>query len=268
MNLKLDEIIKTSGDIWQKGWCESNGGNMSVRLDPKDWKDVKPEPDIWWPLPKDFPNLAGNYFLISASGKYLRNIEKFPEKNLGVIKINPTGTHYAKLWGFLNDAVPTSELSAHLSIHDVRTLDKNSEDKVVIHAHPKNLITLTYNDYITALDSKTLSKLIWKMHAEGIVVFPDGIGYLPWMMAGSNELANSSCELFNRHRIIVWERHGVVAVGRNLDSAFGLIDAAEKITEIYLTCLSTNGFFEPKGLSNWQLKQIAKNFNVKPIYKL
>lgn len=35
------------------------------------------------------------------------------------------------------------------------------------------------------MDTYSLTKLLWEMHAECIVVFPEGVEYLPWMIAGS-----------------------------------------------------------------------------------
>ncbi len=263
----IHEMIKASVDIWHKGWCEGNGGNISLKAqnDIIEFYHVN-ESDTsgnWIALTESYPELADTFFIISGSGRFLRNIELFPEKNIGLIKLNGKGSHYMKIWGFEGNTKPTSELPAHLSIHAVRKKISHGHDKVVIHVHPPNLIALSY---IEELTSEKLSKIIWKMHAEGIVVFPEGIGFLPWLMAGSKEIAVRSQELFKQHRIILWEHHGVLASGRNLDEAFGLIHTAEKLAEIYIKCISAGGI--KKELSSRQLGLIARNFNVKPAYKL
>jgi len=36
----IQEIIKTSSDMWQKGWAEANGGNISLRLRPEKTGDL------------------------------------------------------------------------------------------------------------------------------------------------------------------------------------------------------------------------------------
>ena len=79
----LTEIIKTSRDIWTKGWAEANAGNISLRLvrDAVDMETLKTKPREWTPLETRVPDLASEYFLVTGSGRYLRNIELYPENN-------------------------------------------------------------------------------------------------------------------------------------------------------------------------------------------
>ena len=35
-------------------------------------------------------------------------------------------------------------------------------------------------------------------------------------------------------RLVVWAQHGIYGAGRDLDETFGLIETAEKATEVYL----------------------------------
>ena len=37
----LNEIMKTSGDMWEKGWAERNAGNISVRLKEDDLEGIE-----------------------------------------------------------------------------------------------------------------------------------------------------------------------------------------------------------------------------------
>ena len=44
----IQEIIKTSQDMWQKGWAEANGGNISLRLKPDQIADaIDFSPSAW-----------------------------------------------------------------------------------------------------------------------------------------------------------------------------------------------------------------------------
>jgi rhamnulose-1-phosphate aldolase len=90
------------------------------------------------------------------------------------------------------------------------------------------------------------------------VVFPQGIEFLPWMMAGSMELGRATAEAISRRNLAVWQFHGICSCGRNLDEAFGRIDVAEKASEICLKVMAAGG--AKQTLSDFQLRSIADNF--------
>ena len=255
----IQEIAKTSQDMWQKGWAEANGGNISLRLKPDKMRGspaLKPKSD-WAPLAASLPTLGGERFLVTGTGRYLRNIAVFPEKNIGVIELDRKGARWRMLWGFEPAGRPTSELEAHLRTHAV--IKETSGDKLhaVIHTHATHLIALTY---ALKLTSETLTKLLWQSHAECIVGFPAGVEFIPWMMAGSSEIAAATAEALKRRTLAVWQHHGVFGVGRNLDAAFGIIDMAEKAAQIHLLARAAGGF--ACRLSTDQLRAIARNFGV------
>ncbi len=247
--------------MWQKGWAEANGGNISLRLKPEkldSLNGLKPK-SKWFPLALSLPGLASERFLVSGTGKYLRNITLFPEKNVGVIELDHHGAAYRMLWGFEDDGRPTSELEAHLRSHEVIKTASGDVKHAVIHTHAPHLIALTY---VLKLDTPTLTKLLWQSHAECVVGFPDGIEFIPWMMAGSTEIATATANALRRRPLAVWQFHGVFGTGRNLDAAFGLIDMAEKAAQIYLLSRSAGGI--TCALTTDQLTKIAANFRVRP----
>ncbi len=43
-------------------------------------------------------------------------------------------------------------------------------------------------NYVHSLDEKELTLTLWQMSTECIVVFPDGVGVLPWMLCGTKEI--------------------------------------------------------------------------------
>jgi len=257
----IQEIIKVSGDMWVKGWAERNAGNISLRIKKEEIEDdsqLKFDGE-WLTLSKKMENLAGEYFLVTGTGRFLRNIQVFPEKNLGIIEIDDSGAKYRIIWGYEGGGAPTSELPSHLLAHSVRKSATNGEDRVIIHTHPANLIALTY---ARELDTVSLSRLMWEMHAECVVVFPNGVEYLPWIMAGTDEIADATAKAFLKRDIVVWEYHGVFASGRNLDTAFGLIDTVEKASEIYIKAESIGGVVKKFTLE--QIDAIARNFGPAP----
>ncbi len=257
----IQEIIKTSSDMWQKGWAEANGGNISLRLKPEKMgnaPELRPKSE-WFPLEKALPGLAGEKFLVSGTGKFLRNISLFPEKNVGVVELDGAGARYRLLWGFEPDGRPTSELEAHLRTHEAVKKASNDVMHAVIHTHAPHLIALSY---ALELTTETLTKLLWQSHAECVVGFPGGIEFIPWMMAGSPEIAEATATALRVRPLAVWQFHGVFGTGRNLDAAFGIIDMADKAAQIYLMARSTGRI--ACTLNTDQVRRIAANFKVVP----
>lgn len=259
MQKLIDEIKKTSGDMARRGWAESNGGNISLRLNEQNYScfnDFKAKSGMV-ELPIAMPEIGGDRFLVTGTGRFLRNIEVFPEKNTGVIEIDAKGETYQLLWGYEPVGAPTSELPSHLLSHCRIKEKTNNQSFAFIHTHPNSIIALTYA--VANLDTKSLSKLLWQSHAECIVVFPQGVEFLPWVMAGSLDLGRATADALSRRNLALWQFHGICACGRNLDEAFGRIDVAEKAAEICLRVMAAGG--AKQTLSDSQLRAIAANFN-------
>ena len=66
------------------------------------------------------------------------------------------------------------------------------------------------------------------MITECIVVFPDGVGVLPWMVCGNEEIGLATAKKMETCRIVVWAHHGILASGSSLNDAFGLIETVNK----------------------------------------
>jgi rhamnulose-1-phosphate aldolase len=259
MPLFLQEIAKTSLDMWEKGWAEANGGNISLRLQPDRRVEQPAVKSDWIPLVDKLPDLAREQFLVTGTGRFLRNITLFPWKNVGVIELDESGGGYRVICGFEPTGAPTSELAAHLKTHAAIKVAFKDRKRAVIHTHAPNLIALTY---ALDLDSARLSKLLWESHVECIIGFPKGVEFIPWIMAGSAALGEATAQALRTRSLAVWQFHGIVGTGRNLDEAFGLIDMAEKAAGIFLAAKAAGGVINKPSLQ--QLKAIAANFKVEP----
>ena len=88
--------------------------------------------------------------------------------------------------------------------------------------------------YVHSLDEKAFTRTLWQMCTECIVVFPDGVNVLPWMLCGTNEIGEATAEKMRTARLVVWAQHGIYCAGKDLDETFGLIETAEKAAEIYM----------------------------------
>lgn len=94
-----------------------------------------------------------------------------------------------------------------------------------MHCHPTNLLAMTY---VHELSNQAFSHTLWQMSTECIVVFPEGVGVLPWMLCGTNEIGEATAKKMQDYRLVVWSMHGIYGAGKTMDEAFGLIETAEK----------------------------------------
>jgi len=94
------------------------------------------------------------------------------------------------------------------------------------------------------------------------VVFPDGVGILPWMVPGTDEIGQATAEKMASHSIVMWPFHGIFGAGPTLDETFGLIDTAEKSSEVIVKVLSMGGIRQ--SITTEQLVALGQRFNVKP----
>jgi len=255
-------MIKATHDAWQKGWDERNGGNISLMLDEAELAPYRTQLEAGreMTLADPVPALAGRVFLVTGSGKYFRNVELDPAGNLGIIRVNADGSRYHILWGLRDDARPTSELPAHFLSHAARLQTGHAAHRVVMHCHATNLIALTY---VLPLESARITRLLWEGSTECLVVFPDGVGVLPWMVPGTDEIGHETARLMQRHSMVLWPFHGVFGTGADLDEAFGLIDTAEKSAEVLVKVLSMGGF--KQSISREHLLALARRFGVTPM---
>lgn len=253
------EISKTASNMYRLGWDERNGGNISILLDISDvveYDDTSAEIRTL-PLGFDAAPLAGKYILVTGTGKYFKNVEDDPENNLGLIRVCPDGKTAQLVWGFADGGRPTSELPAHLMSHIAR-LESDPENRVVMHTHPTNILAMTY---VCELDDNAMTLELWRMCTECVIVFPDGVGVLPWMLCGTNEIGIATAEKMKEFRIVVWGQHGIYGVGRNLDEAFGLIETVEKAAQIYML---TAHLPIKNTITDDALRQLARAFKVIP----
>lgn len=249
----LDELVKITGDMWTRGWIEANGGNISVRLDDSQKADLSTDKaSDWIDLPTNLSELGDEIFLVTGTGKFLRNVAVDPLINAGFIQLNSDGTAYKIILGFNDGGRPTSEIAAHLGTHNILKTTKGNDARVVMHAHAVNMIALTCT---LKLNSNQLSKLLWQMQTESLIVFPYGVELVEWMVPGSNELGSATAQALSKRPIAIWQYHGVLATGKTMDQAFGRIHVAEKAAEIFMKTKAAGG---PAGfISNEQLTTMA-----------
>ncbi len=227
----LIEMVRTTTNMYAHGWDERNGGNISLLLDEAEVSEyLAMQPIRTLETGFTAPELDGKIFLVTGTGKYFKNVQYAPEVNLGIVRLIENGTKAVLLWGYSDGGKFTSEFPAHMMSHVAR-LGVDPENRVVMHCHPANLLAMTY---VHDLDEKAFTRTLWQMCTECLVVFPDGVNVLPWMLCGTNEIGEATAKKMETARLVVWSQHGIYGAGKDLDETFGLIETAEKAAEIYL----------------------------------
>ncbi len=255
----LKEMVRTAAVMYEHGWDERNGGNISLLLDQEEAAEYGRNAEIIRIIPTGFEmtDLEGKYFLVTGAGKYFKNVPTEPEKNLGLIRLVDGGRAAELLWGLCDGGKFTSEFPAHIMSHAARQ-KVDPSNRVVMHCHPPNLLAMTY---IHDLDERSFTRTLWQMSTESILVFPEGVNVLPWMLCGTREIGIATAEKMKTARLVVWAQHGIYGSGKNLDEAFGLIETAEKAAEIYMKIC---GLPWKQTITDAQLRQLAEYFSVEP----
>ena len=228
----MTDMIRTAENMYRQGWDERNSGNISLRLEASEVAQYLDTTRAERSFPTGFsaPELDGAFFLVTGAGKYFKNVPYAPQVNLGLVRLTEGGARAELLWGLADGGAVTSEFPAHMMSHAARR-QADADARVVMHAHPANLLAMTH---VHPLDERAFTRTLWQMCTESIMLFPDGVGVLPWMLCGTNAIGEATAEKMRDVRLVVWSLHGVYGAGRTLDEAFGLIETAEKAAEIYL----------------------------------
>lgn len=258
----VKEFIKIATDGWLKQWHERNGGNLSYRLTEQDVLQANPylgNCGEWLAIRAVVKGLAGEWFLVTGSGKFMRNVALDPIVSIGLIEIDETGERYRIRWGLEKGGKPTSELPTHLMNHEVKKASTNNRHRVIYHAHPTNVIALTF---VLPLDEHDFCARLWQMATECPVVFPGGIGIIPWMVPGGPEIGLETARKMEDYDAVIWAHHGMFCSGEDFDVTFGLMDTIEKAATILTTVLSTN---RPmlQTITAAQLETLASAFHVR-----
>lgn len=265
MNVLDAEFVKgfmrMADDGWKQGWHERNGGNLSYRIRPEEVESVREElhPGAWKPIGTSVPKLGGEYFLVTGSGKFMRNVTVKPADSFCIIELDQAGENYRICWGLVNGGRPTSELPTHLMNHEVKFIATGGRHRVIYHAHPANTIALTF---VLPLTDEAFTRELWEMATECPVVFPDGIGVVPWMVPGGRDIAVATSELMKKYDVAIWAHHGMFCSGEDFDLTFGLMHTVEKSAEILVKVRSMQDY-KRQTITPDDFRHLAKDFGVK-----
>jgi len=212
-------------------------------------------------LPQQVPELAGATFLVSGSGRRLREIIDDPAANIACIVVNEGG-RTGKLYTSHHRRFErvTSEFNSHLAVHYDQILSSGTNFHAVIHGQP---IHLTYLSHIPRYqDVQYLNAHLLRWQPETIINLPEGIGFIPFQVPSSAELMAGNIEALRRHRIVIWAKHGVMARSDiSIKRAADRVEYAE--TAAKYECLNLTVGEIGTGLSKDEILEICKTFDIK-----
>lgn len=255
---KVYDVAEVAGYLWQKGWAERNGGNITINITDQVDDEIRAMKAIAEPVAigATLPHLKGCYFYCKGTNRRMRDLARNPMANGSVIRILDDCAHYE----IIADAPvkPTSELPSHLSVHNY-LIAKGSTYKASVHTHPISLVAMSHNPWF--LEKDVLTNLLWSMIPETKAFCPRGLGIVPYMLPSSVELADATIKAIDdNYDVVMWEKHGVFAVGEDVMEAFDMIDVLDKSAHIYIDAKSMG--FTPDGMSQEQMNEISTVFHL------
>lgn len=257
LSAEIEKVAEVAGYLWQKGWAERNGGNITINITEYVDEEIKSMPAISVPIAigSELPYIKGCYFYCKGTQKRMRDLARRPMENGSIIRILDDCAHYEIIAD--SPVMPTSELPSHLSVHNY-LISKGSPYKASLHTHPIELVALTHCKKY--LEKDVATKMLWSMIPETKAFCPRGLGIIPYELPGSVKLADSTISQLDDYDVVMWEKHGVFAVDMDIMSAFDQVDVLNKSALIYIA--SRNMGFEPDGMSDAQMKEMTEAFNL------
>lgn len=258
-NLKavIDQVAEVTGYLWQKGWAERNGGNITVNITKLVDDEIRALPALApvMQIGKVLPCLQGKFFYVKGTGKRMRDLARWPMQNGSIIRICEDCASYEIIAD--EPVIPTSELPSHLALQNY-LLETGSSYKATLHTHPIELVAMSHIKRF--LKEGEMTRVLWSMIPETLAFAPLGIGIVPYALPGSISLADATLEQIKTHDVVLWEKHGTLSVGTDIMDAFDQTDVLCKAANIYMCARSMGS--EPDGMTEKDMKEIQDVFNL------
>lgn len=254
---EVDQVAEVAGYLWQKGWAERNGGNITVNITEyidDDIRRMKPIGEVK-PIGTVLPYLKGCYFFCKGTNKRMRDLARRPMENGSVIRVLDDCASYVIIAD--QPVAPTSELPSHLGVHNY-LISIGSPYKASVHTHPIELVAMTHTPKF--LEKDVATRLLWSMIPETKAFCPRGLGIIPYELPSSIALGEATIKELADYDVVMWEKHGVFAVDCDVMQAFDQIDVLNKSALIYIAAKSMG--FEPDGMTDAQMQEMKVAFNL------
>lgn len=152
---------------------------------------------------------VGNMFYITPTGKSLGMM-----REEDIVLLQPDGT-------FQGTGKPSKEWRMHLACYQVR-----QEISAVVHVHS------TYSVSVSCLKDAD-SFCAMPAFTPGYQIRVGDLRVLPYSAPGSPELARGVERVISERNSVLLANHGLVTVGKDLETAFNLVEEIEENARIY-----------------------------------
>lgn len=143
----------------------------------------------------------------------------------------------------LSNLKPTSELLMHLKVYEERP-----DVMAIAHTHSKYATSF-------AVLNKSIPAIVYELQALGAKE-----GYVPvasYGRPGTWDLAEKVAGKLKNSDVTLMEKHGSVAVGKDIYDAYLKVSYLEELAEIYYNVLTLNRGEEPDVLPNSEIEKWA-----------
>lgn len=260
----IGPLLKQMGEVGKRlaemGASEGAAGNISICMrDMLELREYFPQMQMI-DLPVSVPDLVGATLIATGSGTRLRDIENAPTANLAAIIVD-----YGGRTGRMFTAADcpfkrvTSEFNSHLAVHNDQMRSRRMRLHAVIHAQPKQVTFLSHIQRYQ--DERFLNSHLLRWQPETIMNFSEGIGVLPFLLPGSEQLMYASMHSLREHQLVIWSQHGVMArADESILHALDLVEYVETAAQYEILNLSTGE--ASAGISPENIRAVADSLNL------
>jgi L-fuculose-phosphate aldolase len=149
--------------------------------------------------------LPGGHILVTPSG-----VSKAALQPGQLLEVDATGRVVS------GQGRPSTELLMHLAAFAAR-----ADVQAVVHAHPLTAVAFTVAGVAPPDD----------LLPEAVLVL-GRIAVAPFATPGTEEVPRSLAPFWSGHQVILLERHGALALGRDLFQAFDRMETLERVCEV------------------------------------
>ncbi len=161
-------------------------------------------------------------------------VDYFKMKPEDIVLVSPQGNVIE------GDLIPSIEIRFHLDL-----LNYREDINAVVHTHQVN--------------ATTIACMNWELPAVHYLVRFSGnkVPLAKYAPIGTQELSENILKAIGNYNACLMSNHGLVTVGKDIESAFGVAEELELVAKIYIQCKSMG---EPVILSDADMVVIADKF--------
>jgi rhamnulose-1-phosphate aldolase len=205
----IDKISNISQEIMRHNWAEANAGNLSLNIS----QEIN-----------ELEETNSEWYLVTRTRSRYREMVQDPISSLILIQLQANQEKC-----YPAEAKPTSEWSSHRRLHQY-FLEVGRKDRVIIHCHPSNTILLSQLPFYP--NKIRINKMLAEALPELPIYLPSGVGTAFYAPPGSEALATNTLEAIGDSKALIWQSHGLLCTGKDLDEALDYMEIVEKAAEL------------------------------------